>query len=94
MLLVGFAVLGLALVLLGRLARGASGFLGVLVAIIVIPRLASALWGDLFNASVGVAQVLIPTLAALALAHGIDRFVFGRRSGESSDELAGTSTAR
>ncbi len=94
MLLVGFAVLGLALVLLGHLARGASGFLGVLVAVIVIPRLASALWGDLFNASVGVAQVLIPTLAALALAHGIDRFVFGRRSGESSDELAGTSTAR
>lgn len=83
-LLVGFALVGVAIVLLGQLAYGAAGLLGVLVAVVVMARSSTAVWGDAYNATVGAAQVLGPLLAAFLFAHLLDRVLGKRGSGAES----------
>jgi hypothetical protein len=69
----GFVLFAVYLCFLGELASGTAGVLGVLVATALLPRVASAMWGDSFNSTWGGIALVLMILLAVAIGHGLAR---------------------
>ena len=81
--LIGFALFGLYLGLLGELAAGTAGVAGLVLACVLIPRTASATWGDVHGSAIGA--LTVGSGVVLALVAGI---VLNRRMGRSGSPAA------
>ncbi|MFN8161954.1 MAG: O-antigen polymerase [Solirubrobacterales bacterium] len=76
----GFGLFAVILCLGGELLAGTAGTVGILVAAVLVPRTAAAVWGDSFSAGWGAIVIVLTFVAAVGVGRLADRFRAQRSS--------------